>query len=151
MHDLARQLVAWPAIAMLLLQPLLVIGDDCGCGPRNGLRATASATQAKPVAKTCCCSTTRMRYSPGKDGLTRQSCACGERCCCSANERGNPLPASPVNESRHEPAQLPALASGDWPKHLFRAERNSSLPVYPVSRPALTAQQSCALLSRFIV
>ncbi len=153
----AKQLLAWSAIAMLFVQPSGLNGNVCGCGAANGQMAAtdrggAAGVAAKPCdsAKSTCCSAKTTCCSAGSE-RSNTPCRCGDRCRCSANEPGKPLPAAPVNESQTERTQTLVLTISVVPIVISRTDSKFGLHSYSVYRPAHTAQQTCALLSRFIV
>ncbi len=147
----AKQLLAWSAIAMLFLQPLGLNGRDCGCRSGKLLDAApAGCCSAKAADKSCCGSVNTMCCS-ANDKQSSVPCKCGDQCRCLVNEPGNPLPAVPVNESRNEQPQTLALTISFVRMIVSGTECKFGFRTFSVYRPALTAQQTCALLSRFIV
>jgi hypothetical protein len=61
------------------------------------------------------------------------------------------LPAVPANDAQNEQLQTLALTIKVESVIVFRTESNFGCPAFSAYRPALSAQQTCALLSRFIV
>ncbi len=110
-HKFATQLMAWSAVVMLFLQPLVLNGDDCGCGAGNEPAAAmatllfgqCSGKKMLRAAKSSCCT--------ASNELPDTSCKCGDQCRCSVNEPGKPLPVVPANESQNEQTQSLALTN----------------------------------------
>ena len=150
-NKFAKQLVAWSAIAMLFLQPLGLSGYDCGCGSVNVQEATTEYCCSMDTPEKSCCRTSEKTCCSTSDKVNNAPCKCGDHCRCSMNQPGKPLPVIPVNESQSEQSQSLALTSSVWPTAVSQTESKFGGQTFSVVRLALTAQQTCALLSRFIV
>ena len=151
LNDFAKQLMAWSAIMILFLQPLGLNGNKCGCEASARQVAEApcccsadvSSNECFGAAKSSCC-------SASKD-LPGTRCKCGDQCRCSVNEPGKQLPAVPINESQNERTQTLATTIRVEPVFVLKIKSKFRCQSFSVYRPALTAQQTCVLLSRFIV
>ena len=77
-------------------------------------------------------------------------CNCGDHCQCSTRDEPTvPVPAIPSNQSGHEQVQLMLLAV--WSNgccDIVPVRHDSPSPESALAH-SLTAQQTCALLSRF--
>ncbi len=149
-NEFAKQLMAWSAIAMLFLQPLSLTGNDCGCASNVRTTATASCCSLKQAAKSCCGVVEKTCCSKN-DKVTTTTCTCGDQCRCSKGKPVQPVPAVPAKESQREHTQTLALPNSLLPSVVSSSENTICLLSRSDFRPALTAQQTCVLLSRFIV
>lgn len=156
-YDFAKQLAAWTAIIMLFAQPLSLRASECGCSGSNIQAAKNSCcgnndtTCCSSSVEPSCCSSSTKSFCSKNDVSKSSPCNCGERCRCSNEQPSQPMPAVPVNEAQNEKSQSVALTLEidgrcvTWPKSNFERQLFSGF------QPSLTAQQTCALLSRFIV
>ncbi len=148
---LTKQLLAWSAITMLLLQPVGWQGTACGCGTGNE-QATSTAGLGTGQATTkSCCSSAGTSHGDASNEIFDSRCNCGNQCCCSENEQETPLPALPLKESHLEQPLTLALMAGVEPIAATRTASKFGFLTFTVNRTALTALETCVLLSRFIV
>ena len=147
--DIAKQLLAWSAIAMLFVQPLSLSASNCGCCTTGDQAGSATCCASTIQSSSCCGSKTTCCCSKSQE--VNPTCTCGDQCRCSIETPGKPLPAVPLNGSQHEQTQTLALTISVVPLVVTRPDSNIDRQNGSVYRPALTAQQTCALLSRFIV
>ena len=149
-YDFTKQLLAWSAIVMLFVQPLSLVGSGCQCGSSDSetvnARSCCTAEVATKIeADTCCASVqtsccTTQKSSP---------CRCGDQCRCSADEPGNPLPAVPMNDSHSDQVLALAISLSVASFDAIVPDAEFGRRTSVAHRPALTAQETCVLLSRF--
>ncbi len=156
-YDFAKLLVAWTAIIMLFAQPLNLRASDCGCSGSNIQTAknsccgsTETTCCSSSVELTCCSSSTKTCCSKN-DVLKSSSCNCGDQCRCSSEQPSQPMPAVPVNETQTEQSQSVALTLEVAVLCFAQPKSSFDRQLFSGYQPALTAQQTCALLSRFVV
>ena len=151
-RDFARQFMTWCAMFMLLVQPIGAQGADCGCSSAKELSTGNCCSVAKAYCgsdQTSCCSKKSSCRSTTKC-MDDVPCSCGDQCQCGAAD-GNqsPNPAIPVGVTTSQQTQILALASqttSEVDVAIFGDEFPRAEFASPIS---LTAQQVCALLSRF--
>ena len=153
--------MAWSAIVMLFVQPLKVDASNCGCvgkEVRTPVSLTCSYCSAQAPAKSCCDTQTRSCCSSSKktccssgDQVHSTPCRCGDQCQCSVEKQRQPHPFVPLSDAQTEQTQTVAVAIYVAPLVALRPRQDFGCPPFSVHQPTLTAQQICALLSRFIV
>ena len=150
-RNFARQFMTWSAMFMLLAQPVGAQGADCGCSSANevstGTCCSVADTCCGSAENSCCskasscCSATNVADTP---------CSCGDECQCGAADGNHlPNPAIPVSDTTSQQTQILALANqtiSEIDSTTFGDEFPRAESASPFS---LTAQQVCALLSRF--
>lgn len=160
-NDVTKQLMAWLAIGMLLVQPLGMTGNDCGCSSSGVNESAMASCSLEASAKSFCCSMNSSAESccvaaktsccSASDQLSNTPCKCGDHCLCSLNEPAMPLPAIPSNKTQNDQVKTLTLPTCHAPMAILRTGKKVGFQSFTVNRRPLTAQQTCALLSRFIV
>ena len=151
-RNFARQVMTWSAMFMLLVQPLGALGADCGCSSAketSNVSCCSGADTCCGSAETSCCSKTSSCCSTTTNS-NDAPCRCGDNCQCgTADGNQSPNPVIPVSDSTSQQTQILALANqtiSGIDGTIFGNEFPRAESASPVS---LTAQQVCALLSRF--
>ena len=161
----AQQAITWSAMLMLLVQPLGLQAADCGCCSAENALVDAKISCAPISGGSCCgnvpesccspkstncCSSKKSACCSSTKSSDDTPCNCGENCQCGVSEDSTPFtPAIPTNDSTSQQTQILALAiqtiSG-----IDAAPLGDEFPQAESASPvSLTAQQACALLSRF--
>lgn len=154
--------MAWFAIGMLLVQPLGMNGNDCGCCSKrvNEFAKASCCSLEAPATSICCsmnssaescCEAAKTSSCSASDQLSNTRCKCDDHCFCSLNEPAKPLPAIPSNETQNDQVNTLSLTTCHAPMAISRTEKKVGFQSFTFNRRPLTAQQTCALLSRFIV
>ena len=153
--------MAWSAIVMLFVQPLKVDANNCGCGGkevRTPVSLAGSCCSGQAPAKSCCgsqtkacCSSSKKNCCSSGDQVHSAPCRCGDQCQCSVEKQRQQQPVVPLNDLQTEQTQTVAVAIYVAPLVVVRPRQDFGCPPFSVHQPTLTAQQICALLSRFIV
>lgn len=154
--------MAWFAIGMLLVQPLSVNRNDCGCCSKRvneSAKASCCSLEAPTTSICCskissvesCCEAAKTSCCSASDQFSNTRCKCDDHCLCSLSEPAKQLPAIPSNEKQNDQVNTLSLTVCVVPTAVSQTESKFRFQVSTVYRPALTAQQTCALLSRFIV
>ncbi len=154
--------LSWLAMIAICLNPLSAALGQCGCADASS--ACSESATDNLTTGTCCdqkspsegdsCCSTKKRLPPQHQStclcnLNQERCSCAA-CKCSSDEQDSNLPpvAPPVNEYNQSPTLTWISLSGQTP-HINRQNLEllrTSVSSSPVSQ---TAQQKCALLSRF--
>lgn len=155
--EFAKQLAAWTAIVMLFAHPLNVRVGNCGCSSskiqttKNACCGNSETTCCSPSVERSCCSQSTESCCSKVDFSKSLPCDCGDQCQCSTEQPNQPLPAVPVNESQNEQSQSVALTLEVVELYTVQPKYKSKRNLLSEYQTALTAQQICALLSRFVV
>ena len=156
-YDFAKQLAAWAAIVMLFAHPLNVRAGNCGCSSskiqttENACCGNSETTCCSPSVERSCCSQSTDSCCSKVDFSRSLPCDCGDQCQCSTKQPSQPLPAVPVNESQSDQSQSVALTLEVVEHYLVLPKFSFDRNLLSEYQTALTAQQTCAFLSRFIV
>ncbi len=150
--------LTWSAVLTLLVQPIsLPTAKDCGCCARSAATSqTVAGCSASldtnrcctPPPKTCCsrkrscCSDPRAK--------TTTVCQCGDDCRCSTRrDPVSPAPIVPTPDWQQDQYQLVWLSTQTLPGNSSLPDDHLAGPTIASTVLTLTAQQVCALLSRF--
>ncbi len=155
-YGVTKQLMAWTAILMLFVQPLCLRAGDCGCcstAEKNEQQQSCCSTQnttasccSKSASGNCC---NAVLPQPCSKRIDANSCDCGDRCDCTVETPGQPAPAVPLHPSQrdHNPSAWILLADqilvADCPVN------SQGCGIVTAFLPVISAQEYCALLSRF--
>ncbi len=156
-YDFAKQLAAWTAIIMLFAQPLNLRASDCGCSgsiiqtAKNSCCGSAETTCCSSSVERSCCSSSTITCCSKNEGPKNSPCDCGEQCRCSQEQPSQSIPAVPANETQNEQSPSVALTLEVVVLCVTQPKSSFDRQVFSGYQPALTAQQTCALLSRFVV
>ncbi len=179
-NKLTKQVLAWAAVVVLLIQPISLNANGCPCASSAAFFASATnvanccstgnsltcqsdsgitqQVDESPVAAQCCdvakeCCTTLVDWCQSgcaASSAVRSSCDCGSGCPC-AIRRPIPEPAPlPIDTSRSGALESFIVASLLFPPTVIPS--NSQLVVrHSVNSIFVrSAQQTCVLLSRFL-
>lgn len=144
--DFTKQLLAWSAIVMLFVQPMSLAGSGCQCASSDSQTVVAKNCCAAKVETNTCCANEQTTCCTAKES---SPCQCGDQCKCSVEAPGKSLPAVPINDSHSDQvlALVLSLSVASLDAIIPDAEFGRQTSMAP--RPALTALQTCVLLSRF--
>ena len=149
--DLSNRLMAWSAMAMLFLQPLALQAHECNCRAFSHNEVEAKGCCESEDSAQSCCETQTDSCCSTREAMAEPICNCGEQCCCSVGEPEMPMTPVPVEESQNGQTRTLALMVNVLSNSDCRSEKKICLNLFQVHRPAQSAQETCALLSRFIV
>lgn len=159
--------IACVVACAMMVQPVILIGDDCGCGgqaesvtapvaapsPRGCCQKTRrSCCEVTPEVETraCCCGRADSPEVERGWGSVAASCQCGQQCrCVTPTEPVPPQPAAPDQAPRTD-RQTIGFAPGlpvSWPSRDDGPSKSAE--THPGEIFAPSAQAICALLSRF--
>jgi len=156
-RHLAKQAITWSAMFTLLVQPVSLQASDCGCCSKgHSQNETQNCCSTTTAANSCCsqqsstCCSARTNPCSVEKTQSSSPCKCNDKCQCSVqNEPTVPIPAIPTNNSGHDQTQLVLLAIQPiCCSNCFAVAKPKPRPDSTIAR-TLTAQQVCALLSRF--
>ena len=148
-----RQVVSWTAVMTLLVQPVGLFASNCCCDSINAVTHECCNAGQSPA----CCSQDRNCCRVEQPSCCTKSiapecdpCSCGDRCLCAATDGpASPVPVAPVNHSETEQTNVSPLTAEPLVDCPLVPDANAQRKSDIVGSYSFTAQQICALLSRF--